>query len=346
MNKEFSEKVLQWYQNNGRKNLPWKVRDPYKIWISEVMLQQTQVSTVIPYYLKFIQSYPDLTSLSKANLDDLFLLWSGLGYYRRIENIYEASKIISTKYNNKFPRDFDDILSLPGIGKTTASAISTFSGFSNKAILDGNVKRILRRYFDISKVNNSNIERMLWEKSNYVTPMKHTSEFIQGMMDIGSLICTRHNPNCDTCPLKQLNCLYDGDSKKIVKSKKTIKKINMYLAVIINSKDKIYLEKIRSESLWNNLYSSPLFLSKKEFESWMTDKKLRRFKLKYTSKINHRVTNKNFEILSNFYFLKNDKNVSLSSKNWYNLSNINVGIPRYLEKILNRYKADNENSNV
>ena len=163
MNKEFSEKVLQWYQNNGRKNLPWKVRDPYKIWISEVMLQQTQVSTVIPYYLKFIQSYPDLTSLSKANLDDLFLLWSGLGYYRRIKNIYEASKIISTKYNNKFPRDFDDILSLPGIGKTTASAISTFSGFSNKAILDGNVKRILRRYFDISKVNNSNIERMLWK---------------------------------------------------------------------------------------------------------------------------------------------------------------------------------------
>ena len=126
------------------------------------MLQQTQVSTVIPYYLKFIQSYPDLTSLSKANLDDLFLLWSGLGYYRRIKNIYEASKIISTKHNNKFPKNFDDILSLPGI-ETTASAISTFSGFSNKN-LDGNVKRILRRYFNISKVNNSTIERMLWEK--------------------------------------------------------------------------------------------------------------------------------------------------------------------------------------
>ena len=223
MNTEFSERVLQWYQNNGRKNLPWKVRDPYKIWISEVMLQQTQVSTVIPYYLKFIQSYPDLTSLSKANLDDLFLLWSGLGYYRRIKNIYEASKIISTKHNNKFPKNFDDILSLPGIGKTTASAISTFSGFSNKAILDGNVKRILRRYFNISKVNNSTIERMLWEKSNYVTPMNYTSEFIQGMMDIGSLVCTRHNPNCEICPLKQLNCLYDGDSNKIAKPKRISK---------------------------------------------------------------------------------------------------------------------------
>ena len=146
-------------------------------------------------------------------MDDLFLLWSGLGYYRRIKNIYEASKIISTKHNNKFPKNFDDILSLPGIGKTTASAISTFSGFSNKAILDGNVKRILRRYFNISKVNNSTIERMLWEKSNYVTPMNYIRIYSRND-GYWVIVCTRHNPNCEICPLKQLNCLYDGDSTR------------------------------------------------------------------------------------------------------------------------------------
>ena len=108
MNTDFSEKILSWYKINGRKNLPWKVKDPYKIWISEVMLQQTQVKTVIPYYNKFVASYPDLKSLSKASLDDLMLLWSGLGYYRRIKNIYLASQIIAEKFNNKFPKNFDD----------------------------------------------------------------------------------------------------------------------------------------------------------------------------------------------------------------------------------------------
>ena len=242
MSTEFSESILRWYETNGRKRLPWKVKDPYKIWISEIMLQQTQVATVIPYYNKFIDTYPDLQSLSKASLDELMLLWSGLGYYRRIKNIYLAAQIISKKYDNKFPKDYEAILSLPGIGRTTASAISTFSGYSHRAILDGNVKRILRRYFNISYENNSKTEKILWEKSIFVTPLKKTSQFIQAMMDIGSLVCTRSKPNCRICPLKELNCLYTEDVQKISGSKKNVKKINMYLLTVINSLDEVYLE--------------------------------------------------------------------------------------------------------
>ena len=346
MSTEFSESILRWYETNGRKRLPWKVKDPYKIWISEIMLQQTQVATVIPYYNKFVDTYPDLQSLSKASLDELMLLWSGLGYYRRIKNIYLAAQIISKKYDNKFPKDYEAILSLPGIGRTTASAISTFSGYSHRAILDGNVKRILRRYFNISYENNSKTEKILWEKSIFVTPLKKTSQFIQAMMDIGSLVCTRSKPNCRMCPLKELNCLYTEDVQKISKNKKNVKKINMYLLTVINSLDEVYLEKIESGMLWENLYSGPFFYSAMKMNLWLKKKRISAAKIKNKFEINHRVTNKDIKITNYVYFLKNNKKVSLSTENWYNLAKINVGIPKYFDKAIKVYRSEYEKNYV
>lgn len=338
----FSDKVLAWYEVNGRKNLPWKVNDPYKIWISEIMLQQTQVTTVIPYYLKFIKKYPNILALSKASLDDLLLIWSGLGYYRRVKNIHSAIAIITKKYNNKFPSDFDEILSLPGIGKTTASAIATFSGFSNKAILDGNVKRILKRFFNIND-NIPQVEKELWSKSLSVTPLKQTSNFIQGMMDIGSLVCTRTKPNCNKCPLKVAGCSYKHSDVSLKKINKSIKEIDMKLAIIINTKNQIYLEKITVGSLWIGLHSSPSFMIDSDMIKWISNNNLKDYNLNYRVSITHRVTNKKFKINSLFYFLKNDKKVSLSSENWYNLSNINVGMPKYQQKVLEIYRTEYEN---
>ena len=346
MSTEFSESILWWYETNGRKRLPWKVKDPYKIWISEIMLQQTQVATVIPYYNKFIDAYPDLESLSKASLDELMLLWSGLGYYRRIKNIYLSAQIISKKYDNKFPKDYEDILSLPGIGRTTASAISTFAGYSHRAILDGNVKRILRRYYDISYQNSSSTEKILWEKSTLVTPAQKTSQFIQAMMDIGSLVCTRSKPNCRMCPLRELNCLYTEDVQKISKNKKNVKKINMYLLTVINSLDEVYLEKIESGMLWDNLYSGPFFYSAMKMNLWLKKKRISAAKIKNKFEINHRVTNKNIKITNYVYFLKNNKNVSLSTENWYNLAEINVGIPKYFDKAIKAYRSEYEKNYV
>ena len=346
MSTEFSKRILYWYQANGRKRLPWKVKDPYKIWISEVMLQQTQVATVIPYYNKFVDTYPDLKSLSNASLDELMFLWSGLGYYRRIKNIYLAAQIISKKFNNKFPKEYEDIVSLPGIGRTTASAISTFSGYSSRAILDGNVKRILRRFYNIPYENNSRTERILWEKSMLVTPSIKTPQFIQGMMDVGSLVCTRSKPNCSQCPLRELGCLYTENLKTLPINKKNNKKINMYLLTVINSLGEVYLEKIQSGMLWESLYSGPFFYSAMKMNIWLKDKNLSSTIIKNKFEINHRVTNKDIKIINYVYFLKNDKNVSLSTENWYNLAKINVGIPKYFDKAIKVYRSEYEKNYV
>ena len=347
MQSSISESVLDWYDKFGRKNLPWKVDDPYKIWISEIMLQQTQVQTVIPYYLKFIKKYPNIKSLSKASLDDLLLIWSGLGYYTRIKNIHEASKIISDDYNGVFPESFDEILMLPGIGRTTASAISTFSGFSNRAILDGNVKRILVRFFNINDTYaKSELDKILWKKSEFVTPSKRTSDFIQGLMDLGATVCKRTQPDCLICPIKKCGCLYKPETKQKKDIKKTIKKISALLTVIINQHNQVYLEKITTGKLWLGLFSSPTFNSQSLKNNWMLNNNLVHLDPLYESSFTHRVTNKIYHFNVQYYFLKNDKKVSLSTKNWYNLSDINVGLPRYLDKALTIYRSKHEKDNV
>ena len=347
MQSSISESVLNWYDKFGRKNLPWKVDDPYKIWISEIMLQQTQVQTVIPYYLKFIKKYPNIKSLSKASLDDLLLIWSGLGYYTRIKNIHEASKIISDDYNGVFPESFDEILMLPGIGRTTASAISTFSGFSNRAILDGNVKRILVRFFNINDTYaKSELDKILWKKSEFVTPSKRTSDFIQGLMDLGATVCKRTQPDCLICPIKKCGCSYKPETKQKKDIKKTIKKISALLTVIINQHNQIYLEKITTGKLWLGLFSSPTFNSQSLKNNWMLNNNLVHLDPLYESSFTHRVTNKIYHFNVQYYFLKNDKKVSLSTKNWYNLSDINVGLPRYLDKALTIYRSKHEKDNV
>jgi len=347
MQSSISESVLNWYDKFGRKNLPWKVDDPYKIWISEIMLQQTQVQTVIPYYLKFIKKYPNIKSLSKASLDDLLLIWSGLGYYTRIKNIHEASKIISDDYNGVFPESFDEILMLPGIGRTTASAISTFSGFSNRAILDGNVKRILVRFFNINDTYaKSELDKILWKKSEFVTPSKRTSDFIQGLMDLGATVCKRTQPDCLICPIKKCGCLYKPETKQKKDIKKTIKKVSALLTVIINQHNQVYLEKITTGKLWLGLFSSPTFNSQSLKNNWMLNNNLVHLDPLYESSFTHRVTNKIYHFNVQYYFLKNDKKVSLSTKNWYNLSDINVGLPRYLDKALTIYRSKHEKDNV
>ncbi len=345
MTSKFSENILKWYEVHGRKDLPWKVNDPYKIWISEIMLQQTQVSTVIPYYKKFVKKYPSLESLSKANYDDLMLLWSGLGYYRRIKNIFLASKLISEKFHNKFPQHYDEIIRLPGVGRTTASAIATFSGFSNRAILDGNVKRILRRFFNLSSDDSAINKKKLWIKSESVTPVKKTSEFIQGMMDIGSSICTRNNPKCNICPLQKLDCLYNPKISNLTNSKKTNINITLFLLIIISSKNMIYLKKINSGKLWLDLYAGPLFETEIDMITWKKQN-INSLKPKHNFQIIHKVTNKKIIFKSTVYHLKNDKSISLSSENWYNLPNINIGIPKFMVKVIDKYRSEYEKNHV
>src|SRR5690349_24898687 len=190
---DFARSVVAWQRAHGRRALPWQgSRDPYRVWLSEVMLQQTQVATVIPYYQRFLARFPDVQALARASQDEVLRLWSGLGYYARGRNLHQAAKLIS---KNGFPASAGQIEQLPGVGRSTAAAIAVFAFGERAAILDGNVKRVLARRFGIED------EKRLWERAEAELPPRDIEAYTQGLMDLGATVCTRLNPACDRCPV-------------------------------------------------------------------------------------------------------------------------------------------------
>ena len=186
----FSEKIISWYEINGRKNLPWQKKDPYKVWISEIMLQQTQVTTVIPYFNKFISEYPTIKTLASTSLDEVLSLWSGLGYYTRARNIHKTAKILKKDFDCKLPNEIEALMSLPGIGFSTAGAILSLGFEQSGVILDGNVKRVLLRISgNKSPMNKYKTEKSLKEFANILLPDSKHKEYSQGLMDLGAIIC-------------------------------------------------------------------------------------------------------------------------------------------------------------
>ena len=332
------KKILDWYDINGRKNLPWKSSDIYKIWISEIMLQQTQVKTVIPYYVIFIKKYPTINHLLLASLDDILKLWSGLGFYRRAQNIYKSCIIIKNNHHSKFPKVYEDILALPGIGRTTASAITTFSGNGTYSILDGNVKRFLKRLFSINDSENINY---LWEISEYLLSKSRPSDFIQSYMDLGSIICKKSNPQCLLCPVKSYCKSFKMGLSTVSNSLKKPSKIrkNIWAVAITNDKNQFYLKKITYDNLWQGLYSSPIFKSKSESKEWILRHELVDKEIAPIWKFPHHLSHIKFTFNIIFCKVKINKKVSLSDDNWYNLSDIDFGIPKYQDKIFNQYKS-------
>lgn len=331
----FRKKLLKWYDHYGRDSLPWKVKDIYKIWISEIMLQQTQVKTVIPYYKRFIAKFPNLKRLSAASLDEIMELWGGLGFYRRAENIYKSLRKIENNFNGVFPETYDDILTLPGIGRTTASAIVTFSGKGHRSILDGNVKRFLSRVFDIED-NDTNA---LWELSEYLLPEKKADDFIQAYMDYGSMICKKSKPLCHKCPINTICKSYPYKHSNIDSVLKTrpVKK-EIWALVIINRNKDLYLEKISYGNLWKGLYSSPVFNDQSDLLKWASSFKLDKSLNSAIWKFPHNLSHIKFTFNVMVCNIKYHKKISLSDDNWYNLSSIDFGIPRYQTKIFNKYK--------
>jgi A/G-specific adenine glycosylase len=190
---QFAQKVVRWQGRHGRRDLPWQgTRDPYRIWLSEVMLQQTQVSTVIPYYERFIQKYPTPQALARASEEQVMELWSGLGYYARGRNLHRAARLIAQQ---GFPRSAEAMAELPGVGRSTAAAIAAFAYAERAAILDGNVKRVLARVFGVGD------EKSLWPLAERLLPQKGIEAYTQGLMDLGATVCTRGNPQCGRCPV-------------------------------------------------------------------------------------------------------------------------------------------------
>ena len=198
MHKSFPKAVLKWFDSHGRKDLPWQQnRTPYRVWVSEIMLQQTQVTTVIPYYQRFMRRFPNVKSLADAPVDEVLQMWSGLGYYARGRNLHKAAQMIRDQYNNRFPRQYEQVAALPGIGRSTAGAILSLSGGQRHAILDGNVKRVLSRVFMVPGwPGETAVANALWDKAEALTPQDRVADYNQAMMDIGAGVCTRSKPAC------------------------------------------------------------------------------------------------------------------------------------------------------
>lgn len=268
---KFSQRVLKWFELHGRKHLPWQnPRSPYRVWISEIMLQQTQVATVIDYFQRFIKRFPNLKSLAAANIDDVLALWTGLGYYARARNLHRTAQIIQQNYSGKFPRDLEKLQALPGIGRSTAGAIIALSMNKRATILDGNVKRVLCRFHAIDDpIDNPNTIKKLWDITEQYTPSNNIPEYTQAMMDLGATLCTRSKPKCNMCPL-QKNCLaYKNNNPEKYPAKKIrktlpIRAINLLL--LRNNKGEILLEKRPPVGIWGGLWSFPECLSDKNIE--------------------------------------------------------------------------------
>ncbi|MCZ2173466.1 MAG: A/G-specific adenine glycosylase, partial [Burkholderiales bacterium] len=202
---EFAQTLIRWQKAAGRHDLPWQQKgraDPYRVWLSEIMLQQTQVATAIPYYRRFLARFPDLARLAAAPAEEVMALWSGLGYYARARNLQQAAQDIVARHNGRFPHHLADIEALPGIGRSTAAAIAVFAFGTRAAILDGNVRRVLARAFGIEGFPGEKaVEKRLWALAESLLPERDLVAYTQGLMDLGATLCTRGKPRCGDCPL-------------------------------------------------------------------------------------------------------------------------------------------------
>lgn len=260
--KEFSNPLLAWFDLHGRKDLPWQhPRSAYRVWISEIMLQQTQVKTVLPYFIRFITRFPDIQTLALAPEDDVLAHWSGLGYYSRARNLHKSAKMIQTEFQGEFPNELDTLLKLPGVGESTAAAIASLAFNKSTAILDGNVKRVLSRYFLVAGLpTDAYVKKTLWALANACMPLTRCADYSQAIMDMGATCCTSKKPDCISCPLKR-NCLAyknnvvgDYPFKKIKKSLPT--KHQQFL-LLHTKQNRIYLEKRPPTGIWGGLWCLP-----------------------------------------------------------------------------------------
>ena len=258
----FARLLLRWYDKHGRKDLPWqKDPSPYRVWISEVMLQQTQVSTVIPYYERFMARFPDVIRLAAASEDEVLHLWTGLGYYSRARNILRTARIVVETYRERFPDTVSELEKLPGIGRSTAGAIIALANNQRAAILDGNVKRVLARYFAIDGYpGKSAVSKQLWLIAEALLPARRARDYTQAIMDLGATICARSNPSCQACPLARDCLARQTDSISSYPGKRARKPLpvrSRYLFIIRNQQNEILLLKRPQAGLWAGLWSFP-----------------------------------------------------------------------------------------
>lgn len=259
----FPQQLLSWFDKHGRKHLPWQQnKTPYRVWVSEIMLQQTQVATVIPYFERFMQRFADLPTLAAAPEDEVLHLWAGLGYYSRARNLHRAAKKVMTEFSGVIPDTLDALLTLPGIGQSTAGAILSIAFNKPTPILDGNVKRVLARFHGIREpMNDKVVEKKMWGLATQYTPVKRVADYTQAIMDLGATLCTRAKPNCAACPFIKECVAYAENCVNELPAKKAVKKLPIRSATFLLAwhRGNILLCKRPAAGIWGGLWSLPEF---------------------------------------------------------------------------------------
>ncbi|KGP64137.1 DNA glycosylase [Legionella norrlandica] len=320
LNHQFSQLLLDWYDLHGRKDLPWQSpRTPYRVWVSEIMLQQTQVQTVIPYFNRFIEHFPEIALVARAEEDEVLSLWSGLGYYSRARNLHKTAQIINEQYHGLFPEDLDALVQLPGIGASTAAAILSQAFNKPTAILDGNVKRVLSRYFLVDGwPEQAQVKKKLWDLAYSCMPEERCADYTQAIMDLGATRCTNKNPDCLHCPL-QKHCLAFQKNEQLLYPTKKIKKqrpiFSQQLLVLHNEEGQIYLEKRPPTGLWGGLWCFPALDSEACPSQYIElHYKLKGEKPELITKFKHSFSHFHLEITALSIKIRKTNTNSLSSK--------------------------------
>lgn len=337
----FSEILLAWFDQHGRKMLPWqKPISAYRVWISEIMLQQTQVKTVIPYFQRFISRFPTLKILARSQEDEVLSYWSGLGYYARGRNLYKTAVIVQTDFAGKFPMDLQMLQSLPGIGRSTAGAILSIAGNQRVPILDGNVKRVLTRLHGIKKwPGEPETLTKLWKIAEEHTPTERIADYTQAIMDFGAIICTK-NPLCAECPFTQQCVAYKSGEPNLYPIKKNKKPLPVRSTsmLILRSGDQIFLKKRVSTGLWGGLWSFPETNAPEKNFQWLLKEDFDCEMMSTHQLPNFRHTFSHFHLDINPYLINVKKNNNMIREDqtyaWHKIKNLKIAIPTPVKKII------------
>lgn len=342
----FSQQVLTWFHQQGRKHLPWQQnKTPYRVWISEIMLQQTQVATVIPYYLRFMESFPTIVDLANASEDNVLHHWTGLGYYARARNLHKSAKIIRDDYQGTFPETLDEVIALPGIGRSTAGAILSLALKKHHSILDGNVKRVLARCFTVDGYNGqSKFEKALWPITDTLTPAKSVEHYNQAMMDLGAMVCTRTKPLCDKCPIENI-CFANASNEQANYPQKKPKKttpVKQTIMVIPRLENKVLMEKRPPAGIWGGLWCFLEVNNNNDIDALLKQQSLKKEKLTTLESFRHTFSHFHLDItpiLVDCQAIKAKEINDVKQQKWYDLTTeASVGLAASTSKLIELVK--------
>ncbi len=341
----FQQKILVWFDLFGRKELPWQLNiSPYRVWLSEVMLQQTQVTTVIPYFNRFIQKFPDVHQLANAPLDSVLHLWSGLGYYARARNLHKTAKSISVT-GGEFPNDLNLLMQLSGIGRSTAGAISSIAFNKSQPILDGNVRRVLARFHVVSGwTGSTKVSNKLWQLSSDYTPLLRVADYTQAMMDLGATICIRSKPKCMQCPINSA-CLAKIEGKiselPTPKPKKSLPVKKTTFLMLQDQQGRVLLEQRPKTGIWGGLWSFPEYESLANIQSWFLEKNIPIKLIKQLDEQRHTFSHYHLDYTGVMVKTDNPNNIVMETNQsvWYKLTQFeSLGLPAPIKRLLqNQY---------